>query len=215
MYVFNLPPLSALMCSVLVVTRETSPLHQSEPSLVDEMQKTQYCHTTLNTLSHPPWPEPRMDHRGALLWMHLLPASAEARINMCNSSNLRKTLVFSVCGFSKNRGRPTCKCPGVQILFNTHMYYHIITDFTLLFSSISDIIWSRFIWLVSFSQHNENIYWHISITLTFRTGILNIFMSYLTRCQWYLCGRNWQSDFPEMLHKGQGEKIILYHTSRE
>lgn len=64
MCVFNLLPLSALMCSVPVVTRETSTLHQSEPGLVDEMQTTQYCHTTLNTLSHPPWPEPRMDHRG-------------------------------------------------------------------------------------------------------------------------------------------------------
>lgn len=43
--------------------------------MVDEMERTQYRYTTLNTLSHTPWREPHLDHRGA----HFMDASA-----LCN-----------------------------------------------------------------------------------------------------------------------------------
>lgn len=39
------------------------------------------------------------------LWMHLLPASTGAHINACNSSNLRKTLVFGACAVSEMESR--------------------------------------------------------------------------------------------------------------
>lgn len=51
-------------CPDMFRARETRTLLQSEPDLVTKMAKTQYCHTTLNTLPHTPWPEPHMDHRG-------------------------------------------------------------------------------------------------------------------------------------------------------
>lgn len=95
---------------------------------------------------------------------------------ICSLQALKRTLICAIvqiwerhlCSVCVDYLKVACKCPGVQILFNTHMHYHTIADFTLLFNSISDIISSRFIWLVSSLQHNENIYWHISITLTFR-----------------------------------------------